>query len=354
MRRWRAALPVALVLAGCAGRPAASTLPGPFGPPGPAAPLPAQPCPAPPPPVVSLNSEPFYTDARGSVPDPARLAADIEAGRPLGEFLAAVQRPTEAWVALRDPQAAACAIGLLDAWARGGALLGDFNRQGGYRRNWTLAGLALAYLALREAPGEAAARARIEAWLVAAARPVMPVFDHPVPPHSTAINDRRNNLVVWAGLAVAAAGVAGGEPALLAWGVGKAGVFLDGVRPDGAHPQELARGRLALHYHLFALGPLAAVARLGEAAGAPLDPRRSEALARFAAFTLAATQDEAQIAALAGAPQAHLARPRPWLAHGHGFEILRPSPAEAARLAPFRPFRERWLGGNVTLLWGGR
>lgn len=344
-----------LVLGGCAA-PATGHIAGPYGPPGPSAPLSARPCQAPPEPVRSLMSEPFYTDGRFSTPDPARLAADTEASRPLRDWLAAIQRPAERWVALRQDAEADCALRLLDAWAEAGALLGTFNRQGGYHRKWTLGGAALAFLAVRDAPSATPERtARIGAWLGQVARQVQPVYDRPSPrnPDPAQASELRNNHVVWAGMAVAAAGVAAGDPALLAWGMGKGAVFLDAVTPEGAHPQEILRGRMALYYHLFALQSAAALARLGEAGGQPFDAARADALARFARFTYAATQDTARIAALAGEPQGHLTNPRPWLRDGLGFEIIRPRVAPPEALAPFRPYRSGWLGGNVTLLWGG-
>jgi len=343
-----------LLLAGCAA-PATGHIAGPYGPPGPSAPLSARPCPAPPEPVRSLMSEPFYTDRSFSTPDPARLAADAEASRPLRDWLAAIQRPAERWVALRQDAEADCALRLLEAWAEAGALLGTFNRQGGYHRKWTLGGAALAFLAVRDAPSATPERqARIGAWLGQVARQVQPVYDRPGPrnPDPTSASELRNNHVVWAGMAVAAAGVAAGDAALLGWGMGKGAVFLDAVTSEGAHPQEILRGRMALHYHLFALQSAAALARLGEAGGQPFDAARADALARFARFTYAATQDTARIAALAGVAQGHLAEARPWLRDGQGFEILRPRVAPPEALAPFRPYRSSWLGGNVTLLWG--
>ena len=344
-----------LVLGGCAA-PATGHIAGPYGAPGPSAPLSARPCPAPPDPVRSLLSEPFYTDGRFSNPDPARLAADTEASRPLRDWLWAIQRPAERWVALRQDAEADCALRLLEAWAEAGALLGSFNRQGGYHRKWTLGGAALAFLAVRDAPSATPERkARIGVWLAQVARQVQPVYDRPGPrnPDPAQASELRNNHVVWAGMAVAAAGVAAGDPALLAWGMGKGAVFLDAVTAEGAHPQEILRGRMALHYHLFALRSAAALARLGEAGGQPFDAARADALARFARFTYAATQDTARIAALAGEPQGHLTNPRPWLRDGLGFEIIRPRVAPPEALAPFRPYRSGWLGGNVTLLWGG-
>jgi poly(beta-D-mannuronate) lyase len=331
----------------------AQVLPSPFAAPGPARPLSVRPCPEPPPALRDLESAPFYTDGAFSIPDPARLAADTAASRPLAQFLDAVQRPTERWVALRDPEEAACGIRLIEAWAGQRALLGSFNRQGGYHRKWTLAGVAIAWLALRDAPAATPERrALIGAWLADVARAVQPPYGRPPPRPGGPASEVLNNHAAWAGLAVAAAGLGAGDAALLRWGMQRAEAFLAQVTPEGAHPQELARGRMALHYHLFALQPAAALARIGAAGGAPLSVPAQDALARFASFTFAATEDSARIAALAGAPQAHLSGERPWRADGQGFEILR-DPAFLPALAAFRPYRARWLGGNVTLLWGG-
>jgi poly(beta-D-mannuronate) lyase len=158
--------------------------------------------------------------------------------------------------------------------------------------------------------------------------------------------------VAWAGLAVGAAGVAAGDRALLRRGRALGAAFLAGVTPEGAHPQELARGRMALHYHLFALQAAAALARLLDAAGEPFAPEERAALDRLARFTFAATRDPQRIAALAGAPQGHLTEDRPWLRDGHGFEVLGGDAAIRTAILPFRPYRADWLGGNVTLLWG--
>jgi poly(beta-D-mannuronate) lyase len=349
----RQVLLLALLLAGCASAAPAEHLAGPFGQPGPAAPLSHRDCPTPPPPVMSLMSEPFYTDPAFSQPDPARLAADMEASRPLREWLAAIQRPTERWVALRDANEAACALRQIEAWAEAGALLGAFNRQGGYHRKWALAGAAIAYLALRDSPAATPERqARIGAWMGAVAVPVAAFYERPPPRQPRGASEVLNNHVAWAGLAVSAAGVAAGDRALLRRGVAFSEIFLAQVTPEGVHPQELARGRMALSYHLFALQAAAAQARIAEAAGEPLSPDARAALDRLARFTFAQAIDPARLNDLAGVAQGALSGDRPFLSAGHGLEIWGGDPAILAALAPFRPYRSSWLGGGVTLLWG--
>jgi poly(beta-D-mannuronate) lyase len=323
----------------------------------------ARPCVAPPPPVVALDSQAFYTDARFSVVDPARLAADTAASLPLRHFLDAAQRGAEDWLRGAPPEAAACALGALDAWARGGALLGAFNRQAGYHRKWTLAGASTAFLAIRDAPGlDTAALARVGAWLGAVARLVAPDYDRIPPPGATA-HSSRNNHATWAGYAVAAAGVAAGERGLLDWGIARLALTLGQVDAAGALPQEVRRGKMALNYHLFALGALAPLLRLAEANGHMLSTAEQAALARLVTLVAAAITEPARMGALAGEAQGHLTEDARFddttrFARGAwGLEVLQgrhADPVLEPLLAPRRPLRQSWMGGNVTLVWGPR
>lgn len=319
-------------------------------------PLPERPCPPPLPALRDLEGVSYYTDPAHSQIDDARRAANERAQQPLAEWLALLGAQTEQWAEARPrrPEAAACALAHLDAWAADYALLGQFNAQGGYHRKWALAGAALSFLAIRQAPGlDEAAKARVADWLRRVAIAVRPHYDRPARPG--AVSDAANNHAYWAGLAVAAAGIAAGDRALLDWGVGRARYGLAQVSAEGALPLELARGKMALHYHLFALQPLAALARLGAANGAPLGAAEAAALRRLTLFTFRATQDPARIEALAGAAQEDPSlRGRPALAQGQGLEIalgLVQAPEIEAAIAPLRPYRHAWLGGPVSLLW---
>jgi poly(beta-D-mannuronate) lyase len=337
MRRLVLSLILSLAPDLCAGAGRAATLAAPFPPSGP----PAASCTAPPAPIRDLDIAGFYTDPAASRPDPARLAADATAARPLQAFLRSVQRPV----------APNCALAALDAWASADALLGSISHQAAYHRDWTLAGAALAFLELRDAPGlDPAALQRVRDWLGALARAVQPHYQRTT--QLGPISDVRNNHAYWAGLAVAATGIANDDRGLLAWGVGEAAMGLRQVTPEGALPLELARRRLALHYHFFALEPLAALAWLAAANEMPID---TAALGRLARFCFAGAADPARVAALAGEAQDDpFVHGRPPLAEGAGLAIwlaLTPDPAVAAGIAPFRPYRDPWLGGDVGRLW---
>ena len=353
MARWsrhpRAGLALLLLLSG--GAAAAEPLRTPFAPLPPAT-GPAADCPAPPEAMRSIEGGSFYTDPAFSRPDPERLAADAAVQKRLNDWQDAVQAAVER---ARNGQAgaAACALSLLDDWAKSGAMLGAVNQQGAYHRVWALAGAGLAFLQIRDAAGlEPVSVGRVGRWMREVATAIQPRYDRE---SRALISDVRNNHAAWAGLAVAVAGIASDSRAHFDWGMARLHAQLAQVTGEGALPQELARGALALHYHLFALEPVAALERLAAANGVVLPPGERAALERLTGFILAAAKDPSRIAAFAGAPQSD-----PWL-HGRpplstaaGLEIrvqAEPGPALDEALAPFRPYRVRWLGGRVTGRW---
>ncbi|HEU0070182.1 MAG TPA: alginate lyase family protein [Alphaproteobacteria bacterium] len=307
-------------------------------------------------PVLSLKSQPYYSDSSYSKVDPEAFKREQEAAKPLDDFLRVVQS------AATDhrrgkPGAAACALKALDDWAAVKALLGEFTQQGGFQRKWTVGGAALAYLGIRDAEGlDADMKARVAAWLGEVGRAVRPYYDK-----RPAAN--RNNHDYWAALSVAATGLAANDRAMVEWGVARLRLGLSDIAADGSLPREIARKQMALHYQLFSLPPLAAVARIAEVNGMGLNEKEQAALDRLARFTFAATQDQTEINRLAGIAQDDpMLRGRPALVQGVGIELwllTKPGGAAAEReidaaLQPFRPYRMSWLGGDVAALWAAR
>jgi poly(beta-D-mannuronate) lyase len=317
--------------------------------------LPVVACPPAPPPVRDMVGVSFYTDADHSVTDPGRLADDNAHERPVRGFLADVERLAERWVRGTPPRPAdgACVLAWLDAWARAGAMLGVVNQQGGYEQEWTLGGLALTWLEVRDAPGlDAAATQRVLGWFGALAAAVRPRYDRVPRPGLTSV---LNNHAYWAGLAVAAAGIARDDRALFDWGIARLRIGIGQIDADGGLPLELGRGRLALHYHLFALEPLLALNEMAHANG--IDAEADGKLARLVGVTFAGARDPVVFARLSGVPQVGFSsrETADAMVEGAALEIwLRrhPDPATAAAVAPHRPFDVPWLGGDVSLLYG--
>ncbi|MFC0408985.1 alginate lyase family protein [Roseomonas elaeocarpi] len=352
----RAVLPALLLLAlpGFAVAKVPDALRAPF------APLPnishpATACPTAPEPQRFIEGVSFYADPKFSRPDAKRLEADREIQKKFDLWLDAIQAAVDRR-RTGERGAAACALTLLDSWAKAGALAGAVNWQGSYHRIWALAGAGIAFLQIRDAEGlDQTAAGRVGRWMKEVAALIRPDYDRE---SRAAISDARNNQSAWAGLAVAVAGIAGGDRELLDWGVARLRAQLAQVTPEGALPQELARGPLALHYHLFALQPIAALERLAAANNIALTPAETAALERLTRFTLAAAQDPKRINELAHATQKDFwLDGKPPLTAGAGLDLRAQAAPQAeldAALQPFRPYRERWLGGLVTGLWSPR
>jgi poly(beta-D-mannuronate) lyase len=173
--------------------------------------------------------------------------------------------------------------------------------QAAYVQNWTLGGLAVAYLKARPS-GVASAQddAAISAWMVKVGRQVEGYFE---PRRQRQTTDGRNNHLYWAGFAAIAAATVGNDHPLFDWGLS---TYWDGVhfiQPDGTLPLEMARGQRALHYHLFAIAPLMMLAEFGEDNGLPMYAANHGAYHLLAHRCLAGLGDNSYFAMKAGAKQ---------------------------------------------------
>jgi hypothetical protein len=75
------------------------------------------------------------------------------------------------------------------------------------------------------------------------------------------------------------------------------------IQPDGSLDAEMGRGQKALHYQLYALGPLIVLAELGEANGFDLYAEREGAIHHLVRFNLAAMKDPSLLEKKAEAKQ---------------------------------------------------
>jgi len=307
-------------------------------------------CKTPTAPVHDVEGVSYYTDAQHSVADPTKRAQNVAQLKPIRDYLATVTRLVDAAV-VGDDAAGTCAWTWFHAWAQANALDGTVNRQGAYEREWTLGGLALSFLKLRDSgvADPAGSPGVVASWLAAVARRVEPAYEGP--------KANANNHAYWTGLAVAAAGVAADDRALFDWGVAKYKIGVDQITPDGTLPLEMARGERALHYHFYALTPLVMLAELGRANGVDLYGMDGGALHRLVRRLIPAVADPQSFAKPAGAVQDIAAGGRlsvdeiewiePYAAHF-------PSPALDALLARYRPLTDPRLGGDVTMLYTQR
>ena len=201
-----------------------------------------------------INIEGYYTDKQYSVIDPAKLAAfnaASEGPTHLGQYAA---RAADAWLSKGSRAAAACVYSLLDAAAKADAWDGKMPQLNGvYLQNWMLSGTAIAYLKVRNShTGTPDQDADIQKWFRLLAARVREYFDMQ---RTKPGSDAYNNHMYWAGLAVAAQGIAGNDVNAFLWGIETYRMGVDAIQPDGSLTAEMNRAGMALHYQLYAARP---------------------------------------------------------------------------------------------------
>jgi poly(beta-D-mannuronate) lyase len=247
-------------------------------------------CPAAPAFAKALEVGSYYKDAHMSVIDPEKQAAFQAASDAPTKLAQAVSKAADMYRAQGSRTAAACAYSLLEAAAKAGAWSGRMPTfQGTYVQNWTLSGVAISYLKVRQSGlGTQEQDAAIQRWFGAMAAQVRAYFDAgTLNPRS----DAWNNHIYWAGLAVAAEGIADNDAKAFRWGVDMYKRGVDSIQPDGSLVAEMYRAQMALHYHLYALGPLILLAELGEANGVDLYAEDKGAIHRLVKFCVAGLDD---------------------------------------------------------------
>jgi poly(beta-D-mannuronate) lyase len=298
---------------------------------------------APVPPVVRDLAVPrFYADAAGTRVDPAAAATHEVAVAPVTAFVRTVTQDADKALRRTSPAArqelAACALGWLHVWAQGGAWLGRMQtQQAEYQRKWDLAGVALAYLKLRQF-ASVEQRVAIEPWLRTFADSCRAFFDAP--------ERARNNHWYWLGLGLAAVGLA--TDSSKHWDMAR-GIIADAaadIRADGALPKELVRQSRALFYHAFAVVPLVVMAELAASRGEDWYALDGGALHRLVRLTHQGLIAPKQFEQLAGIAQEANPNSRSgWLQL-----YTARFPGRLVEPHPNVSDGNRWIGGSALIL----
>ena len=213
-------------------------------------------CPASPELPHDFTTNSYYTDARHSIPDPVLKKKYEDSVAVIASFSRQVVKAADEYQTTGGWAAAICATKLLDGAARVGVLTGTMSgSQASYVQKWNLATWAVAYLKVRniyrsELPynkNPATAQVsddqvrEITSWLKKLADGTRDYVEnkrrashHP--------NDSDNNHAYWAGLAVAAAGIAADDRKLFDWGIEEYKRGTREIKDDGTLPNEMARG----------------------------------------------------------------------------------------------------------------
>lgn len=252
----------------------------------------------------NFQTNSYYVDAQHSIPDPELKKQYENSVAGIDEFSRAVVRAADAYQSKGSRAAALCVATLLESAATQRALTGAMDEhQASYVQGWNLGAWAVAYLKVRGAGLTPQDQTRtIQSWLAKLAEENAGYYEqkrrnrhHP--------NDSDNNHVYWAGFAIAAAGIANDNRNLFNWGMGAYKHGVHDIQKDGTLPNEMARGQMALHYHLYALAALMMLAEFGETNGLDLYAERDYAIKRLVELCVTGLQDASFFQKKTGVPQ---------------------------------------------------
>lgn len=325
-----------------------------------ASPLAAEECPSDTRPVVTLGFGSRYTDdsKNRSDFDEEGDKAVTAALKPIDDFIADLARQSDI---LHDPESAAedvekastCILDSIRPWAKDGALSKLTSQGANLSAPSRVGGIAFAYAAVLERAPETPRDRVIEDWLRARARQTMAWFDAEAPPRAS-----QNNLRAWAGLAVTRVGLVLDDPALIEWGARSAELVACTAAADGSLPNEMWRGKLALHYQLHAVAPLVVTAALLQDRRPGLFTACDRAVPRIVDFTVAALADPAPVVEITGKTQSVGGAGKPprdhELAWVPAYLRLQPDADLAAQVERIEKLGNSKLGGDQRLLWPPR
>ena len=229
------------------------------------------PCPQLPHLAPDLVTDGFYRldDPTHSIIDPVRQEAYVKSSGQVKAVGMAIVNAADDYRTTGARQAAQCAMTRIATMAQDKSLSGKMSSdQAYYVQGWVVGAVAIAYLKVRDAGDTTPEQAEmIGEWLRRVGEQTKAYYGAH---KKSGQGDRQNNHLYWAGVELAAIGVAASNRSDFDWALAAYDNGISQIRPDGTLPLEMARGGRALHYHLYALAPLVLLAEFGEANGLDL------------------------------------------------------------------------------------
>jgi poly(beta-D-mannuronate) lyase len=251
-----------------------------------------------------LVTDGFYRldDPTHSIIDPVRQEAYKKSSDGVKAVGMSVVKAADDYRTTGSRKAAQCAIAQIMTLAQENSLAGKMSsNQAYYVQGWVVGAIAIAYLKIRETGMATPQQTEtIANWMQSVGEQTIGYYDG----HKrTGHGDSQNNHLYWAGVELAAIGVAANNRKDFDWAMATYDNGVNQIQPDGALPLEMARGARALHYHLYALAPLVLLAEFGEANHLDLYAHANGAIHRLVDFSVAGLQDPAPFVKATGVPQ---------------------------------------------------
>lgn len=236
-------------------------------------------------PVATLETRSKYSDVSSSrsVIDDEAFAARQNLVQPIRNSIRLLTRIAYETSISGDLQntKSECFLQNLDRWAANGSLTRMNSPDALLSRDRWIAEISLALVHVSSSHKISASRVEIyKNWLIPIAKDTIEAYSFRMGNTS-----RMNNHRYWAGLSVASVGFFLKNDQLIFWGKKSFDIGVCQVDAKGFLPAELSRGKKALEYHLYALRPLAALAKLSSDEGQPIQSKCIDGLARLTDVT---------------------------------------------------------------------
>ena len=312
-------------------------------------------CFAPMPPVTKLSYPSRYSKdskSRSDFDEKANAAVDA-ALKPVDDFI--VQLATAANKSLagnveESTLAADCVIDRIDAWATADALSALDSVGAQMSVPSRVAGIAIAYAQALPKATLDDRQLRIEDWLRARTDDGILFFDTKAPPRASS-----NNLRAWAGLNAAQVGLILNDDPMIAWAGASVQRVACTAKADGSLPNEMWRGKLALHYQIHAVGPLVFAAVMLKDKVPDLLHACDNAVIRAAQFAVAGAKDPKIVETITGEKQKFDADPAKLRAFEFAWITAFLSQVEDPNIRAFAQnfdvLSNSKLGGKQSLVW---
>ncbi len=251
-----------------------------------------------------LVTDGFYRldDPTHSIIDPVRQEAYRKSSDGVKSVGMAIVKAADDYRASGSREAAQCAMTQILALAQEHSLAGTMSsNQAYYVQGWVVGAIAIAYLKIRDSGIATAEQTEtITKWMQSVGDQTIGYYDRR---KKSGQGDSQNNHLYWAGVELAAIGVAADNRRDFDWAISAYDNGVNQIRPDGTLPLEMARGGRALHYHLYALAPLVLIAEFGETNRLDLYAHANGALHRLVKVSVAGLQDPTPFEKATGVPQ---------------------------------------------------
>ena len=311
-------------------------------------------CATAPEPVVSLGFGSRYTaesKSRSDIDSESNAEVNAALG-PIDDFLRDLTRVANDVTKGEGDQAAAadCVVAQMLTWAKADAFSELETITANFSIGARLAGFAMVYRQVAPFASDPQARQAIEDWLGKRTNEQMTFWEE-----DATSGSKTGNLRAWATLAINLVGQIRNDPVALRWSAWSATYIQCQAQADGSLPQEMRRGKYALHYQLHAVAPLVVTTLLLEQQGLSIRGVCDNALDRIVRFTIDDLATGAASTAISGEPQTLFdgtdelqSYQMAWL---EAYLVLSPDPALDAYADTFRPLSHSKLGGDQALLW---